>query len=88
MLPATMSRWLTTSMGTTTDCVSKEAKAPPAKFDIADAADAVGANLLAGSAAQVFVISRVVKYICMKFANVKQCCLKLVDYIMKTLFIC
>lgn len=51
-------------MGTTTDWVSKEAKAPPAKFDIADAADAVGATLLAGSAAQVFVISRVVRYIC------------------------
>ena len=51
-------------MGTTTDCVSKDAKAPPAKLDMADAADAVGANLLAGSAAHVLVISRVVKYIC------------------------
>ena len=71
-----MSRWLTTSMGTTTDCVSKEAKAPPAKLDIAEAADAVGAIFLAGSAAHVFVISRVVKYICKQFAAVKFPCLR------------
>lgn len=41
-----------------------DAIAPPAKFDIAEAAEAVGASLLAGSEAQVLVISRVVRYTC------------------------
>ena len=47
------------------DCVSREAMAPPAKLDMAEAAEAVGASLCAGSEAHVLVISSVVRYIYM-----------------------
>ena len=50
-------------MGTTTDWVSSEANAPPAKLAMAEAAEAFGASRLAGSEAHVLVISRVVRYI-------------------------
>jgi hypothetical protein len=57
-------------MGTTTDWVTNEAKAPPAKLAMADAAEGEGAHLPAGSAAHALVFSRVVKYNCGgKFAH-------------------
>ena len=59
--PATMSRWLTTSMGTTTDWVTMDAKAPPAKLVMAEAAEGVGAQRAAGSAAHTLVFSSVVR---------------------------
>lgn len=64
MKPATMSLWLTTSIGTTTDCVTNEATAPPAKFVAADAAEGEGAFLSVYSLTLAFVFSNVVKYSC------------------------
>ena len=57
-----MSRWLTTSMGTTTVCVTREATAPPTKFVMAAAVEGVGASRAAKSADDAFPISSVVRY--------------------------
>ncbi len=63
-LPATISRWLTTSMGTMTDCVTNEATAPAKKFERPAVAASLGDTRAAASRLQLFVASRVDRYTC------------------------
>ena len=64
--PATMRRWLTTSMGTMTDWVTRDATAPAKELAMPAFAASLGAHLAIAAVLRLqdFVASRVVRYTC------------------------